>query len=264
MITLVDSHCHLDFKDYGPDLEPVMARAAASGIKAFLNICTTLEDADPVLATAEKYPNVFASVGIHPHEAGPTLETLPLSKLKTWLLDRTAHPKVIALGETGLDFHYSHSPHDIQETVFKTHIEVAQETGLPLSIHTRAASEKTIELLRPAQGTITGVIHCFSETQWLADQSLSLGFYLSLSGIITFKKADALRDVVKTIPLERLLVETDAPFLAPMPHRGHRNEPAYMLETVKTIAELKGVSIETVAEATTHNFKVLFPKATGF
>ena len=184
---------------------------------------------------------------------------LPPDALYKWLLEKSQDPKVIGLGETGLDYYYDNSPREAQRQAFEIHIKAARDVGLPLSVHTRAAKKDTIELLQ--QGQVTGVIHCFSESQGLADAALDLGFYISLSGIITFKKADELRAVVKTIPLDRLLLETDAPFLAPIPYRGKRNEPAYMIETAKVVAELKGITLEMLAEATTRNFFNLFSKA---
>jgi TatD DNase family protein len=260
MITFIDSHCHLDYKDTA-DTHQVIERAKTAGIRAFVNICTGLAEAHQIINTAEQFENVFATVGIHPHDAEETLRQKSEDELAAWLADLAAHPKVIALGETGLDFFYDNSPREQQQSAFKAHIQAAKATGLPLVVHTRAASEQTIEALRGAAGTIQGVMHCFSETQWLADQALELGFYISISGIITFKKAQELRDVVKTVPLERLLLETDAPFLAPVPYRGQQNEPAFMIETAKVLAELKGVSLAEIAAITTANFKALFSKA---
>jgi TatD DNase family protein len=254
----IDSHCHLDFKDYGEDIERVLERADAAGIKEFLNICTQMDEAAAILATTDKHPNIYASMGIHPHDAGATLEKISMEELKSWLLEKASHPKVIALGETGLDFYYENSPRPVQKDVFRLHVEVAQETGLPLVVHTRAAQEDTIAILTEKRGEVRGVIHCFSETQWLADQALDLGFYISISGIVTFKKAEELRQVVATVPLDRLLLETDAPFLAPIPYRGKRNEPAYLVETAKVLADLKGVSLEEIATKTTENFRKLF------
>lgn len=259
----IDSHCHLDFKDYDGDILPVMERAKGQGIEKFLNICTTLDEAETIIATAQTYPEVFASVGIHPHEAEDTLKRMAEGALFDWLVHHSRDSKVIALGETGLDYYYDNSPRDLQRQLFQIHLKAAIETGLPLIIHTRSANEDTIDLLKQYAGQIRGVIHCFSETQWLADQALSLGFYISVSGIATFPKSQEIRDILKTVPLERLLVETDAPFLAPPPYRGKRNEPAYMIETAKVLADLKGVTLEQLARTTTQNFYTLFDKSVG-
>ena len=261
-MNFIDSHCHLDYKDFEDDtIDEVLARAADVDIRAFLNICTTLEEADRIIATAEKYPQVFASVGVHPHDAEPGLKTLSGEDLTAWLIDKAQHPKVVALGETGLDFFYDNSPREHQKESLRAHIKAAKETKLPLIIHTRAANEDTIKILKEAAGDITGVIHCFSETKWLADEAMALGFYISIPGIITFKKSQDLRDIVMDLPLDRLLLETDAPFLAPIPHRGKRNEPAYMIETAKMLADLKGVSLKEIGDITTTNFQKLFQKA---
>jgi len=260
-LRFVDSHCHLDFDDYGGDIEPVINFARSKGIQTLLNICTKHDEIDQVIQTAQQHPSVYATVGIHPHEAGPTLEQYPPNQLFTWLCEKAQHPKVVGVGETGLDYYYENSPRQTQREAFEVHIKAAQTLSLPLSIHTRAAEKDTIQLLE--QKNVTGVIHCFSESQWLCDAALSLGLYISLSGIITFKKADELRAVVKTIPLDRLLLETDAPFLAPIPYRGKRNEPGYLIETAKVLAELKGISLEDLAEATTQNFFSLFSKVKG-
>ena len=257
----IDSHCHLDFKDYDGDIAPVIARAQSQGVQKFLNICTTLDEADTIVATAQNNPDVYASVGIHPHEAEDTLNRVTPGDMHAWLVKHSQSDKVIALGETGLDYYYDNSPRDLQQQLFQIHMNVAVETGLPLIIHTRSANEDTIALLKAHQGKIRGVIHCFSETQWLADQALALGFYISVSGIATFPKSQEIRDILKTVPLDRLLVETDAPFLAPPPYRGKRNEPAYMIETAKVLADLKGVSLDQLAQATTENFYTLFDKS---
>lgn len=257
----IDSHCHLDFKDFEGNIDPILERAKTVGIKVFLNICTEIEEAAQVIATAEKYPQVFATVGVHPHEAEPDLKRMSGGELTTWLVEKAQHPKVIGLGETGLDFFYENSPRELQLEAFKAHVQAAKMTQLPLIIHTRAANKETIDVLTGEKGHITGVIHCFSETKWLADEAMNLGFYISIPGIVTFKKSQTLRDIVKDLPLERLLLETDAPFLAPVPHRGKRNEPAFMIETAKILAELKGVSLEEIARITTDNFQKLFTKA---
>ena len=260
MISFIDSHCHLDYKDTA-DTRQVIERANAVGVKAFVNICTGLAEAHQIINTAEQFDTVFATVGIHPHDAEETLMQKNEGELAAWLESLAQHPKVIALGETGLDFFYDNSPREQQQSAFNVHIQTAKVTGLPLIVHTRAASEQTIKALQVEAGKIQGVIHCFSETQWLADQALNLGFYISISGIITFKKAQELRDVIKTVPLDRLLLETDSPFLAPVPYRGQQNEPALMIETAKVLADLKGISLEEIAAITNSNFKTLFKKA---
>lgn len=260
-MNFVDSHCHLNYKDFATDLPDILARAEAVNIKAFLNICTTVEEATSIIQTAEQYPQIFASVGVHPHDAEPGLAALDRDALRAWLVEHAQHPKVVALGETGLDYHYDQSPRDLQKDSLRAHLDAAVDTNLPLIIHTRAANEDTIEILKEYQGRVTGVIHCFSETRWLAEEALALGFYISISGIATFKNAQDIRDIILDIPLERLLVETDAPFLAPIPHRGKRNEPAFMIETAQLIADLKGISLQEIATITTKNFQDLFTKA---
>lgn len=259
----VDSHCHLNYKDFeGEAIADILARAKDVGITKFLNICTDVEEADAIIKTAEAHPEVYASVGVHPHDAEPGLEALNRKDMTKWLIEHANHPKVVALGETGLDFYYDHSPRDHQADSFRAHLDAAVETKLPVIVHTRSANPETIEILKAYEGRITGVIHCFSETRWLAEESLKLGFYISISGIATFKKSQEIRDIILDIPAEKLLVETDAPFLAPVPHRGKRNEPAYMIETAKLVADLKGLSLQEVAEITTNNFHTLFPKTT--
>lgn len=257
---LVDSHCHLSFPDYQEDLEAVMARAEAADVRYMLTISTKLSDFPNVLQVAEAYPNVWCTAGVHPHEA----EAEGAEATPERLAILTRHPKVVGLGETGLDFYYEHSPREAQKEAFRAHIAVARETGLPVIVHSRNAEAETVEVLREemGKGAFSGVIHCFTGTDVLAKGALELGFYISLSGILTFKKADELRETVRKIPLERLLVETDAPYLAPVPYRGKRNEPAYTAETAKVAAELFGMDEAAFAEATTANFFKLFTKAT--
>lgn len=255
---LVDSHCHLNFPEFAEDMEAVVARAQSEGVGVMQTICTKMHEFPAVLAIAEQFPNVYCSVGVHPHEA----DKAPLVSVEE-LRTHAAHPKVIGLGETGLDFYYEHSSRPAQEASFRNHITVARETGLPLIIHTRDADEDTVRILRDEwqKGAFPALIHCFTSSAWLAEQVLELGMYISISGIITFKSAQSLRDTVKDLPLNRLLVETDAPFLAPMPHRGKRNEPAFTAKTAAFLAELKGVAAEEVARQTTENFFTLFSKA---
>jgi TatD DNase family protein len=255
---LVDSHCHLDFPDFAGQVPEILARARENGVGACVSIGTQLSQFDGVLAVAKQYDNVWCSVGIHPHEA----EKERLTDA-TPLLERARDPKVVGLGETGLDYFYEHSPRAEQAENFRWHIAAARETGLPLIVHTRDADDDTIDILRDEmqKGAFTGLIHCFTGTRRLAEAALDLGFYISASGIATFKKSEELRTVLRDVPLDRLLVETDAPYLAPVPMRGKRNEPAFVVHTAAAMAELKGVSPEELARATTDNFFRLFTKA---
>ena len=255
---LVDSHCHLDFPDFAAELPEVVARANAAGVAVCVSIGTKLARFPEVAAVAEKFANVYCTVGSHPHEA----EQEPFAD-STPLLELARHDKVVGVGETGLDYYYEHSPRAQQQINFRAHIAAARELQLPLIVHTRDAEDDTIAILQEemGKGEFTGLIHCFTGTQRLAEAALALGLYISASGIATFKKSGALRDVLKTVPLERLLVETDAPYLAPMPFRGKRNEPAFVVHTAAMLAELKGVSPEEIAEATTDNFLRLFTRA---
>ncbi len=254
---LVDSHCHLDFPEFAPELDAVVARATAAGVGTMVSIGTTLAKFPNVRAVAERFDNVWCSVGIHPHEA----QAEPLTD--AWpLLAHAAHPKVVGIGETGLDYYYNHSPREMQQANFRAHIHASRESKLPLIVHTRDADDDTIAILKDemGKGVFTGLIHCFTGTQALADAALELGLFISVSGIATFKKSDELRAVLATVPLARMLVETDAPFLAPMPHRGKRNEPAFVAHTARLMAEMKGVSFDDFSAATTENFFGLFTK----
>lgn len=256
---LVDSHCHLDFPDFQDDLEGVISRARNAGVGHFLTICTHITKFEQVRAVAERFDDMHCTVGIHPHEAGnePEVDMARLTGIAT------ADPKVVAFGETGLDFFYDHSPRDAQERQFRTHLAASRETGLPVVIHTRDADGDMARILEDEMdnGAFTGVIHCFSAGPELAEKAVDLGLYISMSGIVTFKKADALRATVKKVPLERLLVETDAPYLAPVPKRGKRNEPAFVAHTAACVAGIHGMSLEDLAERTTENFFRLFLKA---
>ena len=257
--SLVDSHCHLDFPDFAEELDQVVARAGEAGISHMVTICTHLSRFDGVRAIAERYDNVFCSVGIHPHEAGSEKEVSVDE-----LCELASHPKVVGIGETGLDFYYEHSPRDVQERQFRTHIRAARETGLPLIVHTRDADDETVKVMQDEHaqgGPFPGLIHCFSGGARLAEQALELGFYISFSGIVTFNKAEALREVASGVPRDRLLVETDSPYLAPVPNRGKRNEPAFTAFTAETVAKCQGASRAEIAEATTANFFRLFGKA---
>lgn len=255
---LIDSHCHLDYDPMAADLEGTLRRAQNQGVDLFLTICTDLSKISVVTSLAESDERIFASVGVHPHEAEKIDKDVNILNL---LIEAARHPRVVGFGETGLDYYYAHSPKDEQKKAFEAHIKAALQADLPLIVHTRDAEEDTIELLKTVgQGRVRGLIHCFTGSEKLRDQALNLGFYISISGIITFQKAASLRDIVKDIPLNRLLVETDAPFLAPEPYRGKPNEPAYVVETAKKLAELKGIGFNQLCEQTTQNFLTLFSK----
>ena len=254
---LVDSHCHLDFPEFAPELEAVVTRAHAAGVGVCVSIGTSMDGFARVREIAERFPNVWCSVGIHPHEAEKELLASP-----DVLVAAAKHPKVVGIGETGLDYYYEHSPRALQIANFRIHIEAARQTAFPLIVHTRDADEETIAILREemSRGRFTGLIHCFTGGKRLADAALELGFYVSVSGIATFKKSDALRDVLRDVPLDRLLVETDSPYLAPSPHRGKRNEPAFVAHTAASLALLKDVSVPELENATTENFFRLFTR----
>lgn len=255
---LIDSHCHLDDPRYGEDLDAVLGRARGAGVGAMVTICTRLSEFPAVRAIAEAHDDLWCTVGVHPHNAAEEgiddpAEVVPL----------TDHPKVVGIGETGLDFHYDNSPRPDQRASFARHIEACQETGLPLIVHTREADAETIQFLRDgtAGGRLRGVIHCFSTSRELAEKAVEFGFYISLSGIVTFNPADELRDIVRDLPLDRILVETDAPYLTPVPKRGRLNEPAFVAYTAAKVAEVKGLAPEELARRTTENFYRLFDKA---
>jgi TatD DNase family protein len=256
-MTLVDSHCHLDFLAKDGDLDQVVARARAAGVTRIVTICTKLSEFDEVRAIAARYDEVSCSVGVHPHEAEDEGQGTP-----DRLIELAADRLVVGIGETGLDFYYEHSPRAAQEASFRAHTQAARATDLPLIVHSRDADEETVRVLREehAEGAFTGVIHCFTAGRALAEAALELGFYISLAGIVTFKKAEALRETAAAVPLERLLVETDAPYLAPVPKRGKRNEPAFVVHTAERLAEIKGVAPEDLARITTENFHRLFRK----
>ncbi len=255
---IVDSHCHLDFDKFDDDLTDVVVRARSARVSHMLTISTTLAGFDKVFGVANRFDNVFCSVGVHPHEAAQEPDTTV-----TDLKSRAAHPKVVGIGETGLDYYYDNSPRDMQKACFQTHVEAAQETGLPLIVHTRDSDDDMAAILSTnmAKASFSGVLHCFSSSAALAKTAIELGLYISFSGILTFKNAQDLRDIAATVPEDRLLVETDAPFLAPMPHRGKRNEPSFVVHTLNRLAEVRGVSPEHMAARTTENFFSLFSKA---
>ena len=255
---LVDSHCHLDYVAPGPERDAVIARARQAGVGAMVTISTKISEFPAVRAIAESQPDVWCSVGIHPHEAAAEPETSAQA-----LADLARHPRVIGIGESGLDFYYEHSPRDRQASVFQTHAKAARISGLPLIVHTRDADIETAEILaeEAGKGPLAGVIHCFSTGRELAEKALELGFLISLSGIVTFKTAEPLRQIVRDLPLDRILVETDSPYLAPVPKRGKQNEPSFLVHTAAEVARLKDISTEELARATTANFYRLFAKA---
>lgn len=257
---LIDSHCHLDYAPMCDDLSGTLARAKNAGVGGFLTICTELKKIETLLKISDSAPNIWATVGTHPHESEPDLEEF--KNLKSILIETLQHPKMVGLGETGLDYYYEHSPKAPQKDCFARHIEVAVEKDIPLIVHTRDAEEDTIEMLKTlGKGKVRGVMHCFSGSEWLLKEVLDLGFYISYSGIITFKKAEELRRLVSLTPLDRILVETDSPYLTPEPHRGKPNEPANVMFTAERVAEIKDLSLQEIASKTTANFFSLFTKA---
>lgn len=254
----VDSHCHLNYKGLVEDQQGVLARARAAGVTQMLNISTRASEWDAVIAVAERESDVMASVGIHPHEADvhPDVETATL-------VEKARHPRVIGIGESGLDYYYDHSDRARQRDSFRNHIAAARETQLPLIVHTRDAEEDTYQILSEemGKGAYPALIHCFTASRDFADKVLALGLYISISGIVTFKNAKELQAAAKAIPLDRLLIETDSPFLAPVPHRGRPCEPAFVADTARFLAELREEPLETLADATSANFYRLFSKA---
>ena len=266
---LVDSHCHLDFKDFAGELDAVVARAREAGIGRMLTICTRPSELERNLAIAGRFDDVWCAVGVHPHNAASEAPATVAG-----LAEIARHPKVVGIGESGLDYHYDHSPRERQQESFRTHARAARETGLPLIVHTRSADDDTIRILAEegagegGDKPLRGVIHCFSSGRELAEKAVGMGFYVSLSGILTFNRSDDIRDIVRDLPLDRLLVETDSPYLAPVPRRGKRNEPAFVAHTAARLAEVKGIGTAEAAARTTANFFTLFdkvprPQATG-
>ena len=255
---LIDSHCHLEYKGLVEDQQGVLARARAAGIGGFLSISTRQSEWAQVVGTAEREADVWASVGIHPHEADGHADLGEAA-----LLEAAAHPKVIAIGETGLDYYYDYSDRETQKALFRRHISVSRQTGLPIIIHTREAEKDTAAILADEleQGAFPALIHCFTASVDFARKVLNLGLTISLSGIVTFKNAKDLQAIAAELPEDRILVETDAPFLAPVPHRGRVCEPAFTADTARFVADLRGVSSEILAETTTRNFSRLFTKA---
>ncbi|MCZ6636885.1 MAG: TatD family hydrolase [Alphaproteobacteria bacterium] len=255
---LIDSHCHLDFPDFDGERDDVITRARAAGIAGMLTICTELAHAEAIRAIATNHDGIWCTVGIHPHEAEHSAGILADE-----IIARCTHPEVVGIGETGLDFYYEHSPRTIQEDVFRAHIAAAQQTGLPIIVHTRDADEDMVRILGQEQKkkNFTGVIHCFSAGADVARTALDHGMYISFSGIVTFKNAEPVREVARFVPLDRLLVETDAPYLAPVPMRGKRCEPAFTAHTAAHVAEIKDIEADEMARITTDNFFALFTKA---
>lgn len=258
---LVDSHCHLDFPVLAADRDAVIARARAAGVGTMLTIGTKLSAFAGVRAAAAPYDGVYCSVGIHPHEAEAEPDVQAAQ-----LLAHADDPKVVAFGETGLDYYYEHAPRAAQQANFRAHIEAARTAGLPVIVHTRDADADTEALLTEemGKGGFTGVLHCFTSGERLARAAVEMGFYISFSGILTFKKTEALQQIAQGLPLDRILVETDAPYLAPMPHRGKSNEPAYVVHTADRLADLRGLTRAEIAAATTANFHRLFAKTQPF
>jgi TatD DNase family protein len=254
---LVDSHCHLDFPDFKEELDAVVGRAKAAGIGRLVTISTRVRRQDNLIAIAERFPEVFCSVGTHPHHAHEELDIGMAD-----LVAQTQHPKVVAIGEAGLDYHYDNSPRDAQAQGFRAHIAAARETGLPLVIHARDADADVAKILREeaGKGAFPAVLHCFTGGRDLAFTGIDLGLYVSFTGILTYRKTDELKAIARDLPADRILVETDAPYLAPGKFRGKRCEPAYVTETAKVLAEVRGVSEAEIAHETTENFFRLFSK----
>ncbi|MFZ0239003.1 MAG: TatD family hydrolase [Xanthobacteraceae bacterium] len=254
---LIDSHCHLDFPDFADELDEVMARARAAGIDRLVTISTRVRRQRALLAITERFPDVYCSIGTHPHYAHEEAD-VSLAEL----VAATRAEKVVAIGEAGLDYHYDNSPREAQERGFRTHIGAAREAGLPLVIHSREADDDTARILEEemGRGAFAAVLHCFTGGRELARRAIALGHCISFTGILTFKNSEDLRAIAAELPEDRILVETDAPYLSPGKYRGKRNEPAYMVETAKVLAEVRGVSFDTIAKQSTANFYRLFAK----
>jgi TatD DNase family protein len=256
---LVDSHCHLDRLDlaaHGGSLDAALAAARSRGVGRFLCIGVSADNAVAVRELAQAHPDVYCSIGVHPLDLEPGSEPA-----LDWLLRELDHPRVVAIGETGLDYHYQPEAATLQQQGFALHLEAARQTGKPVIVHTREARADTLQMLRAADLPQAGVLHCFTEDWAMASAALDLGYYISLSGIVTFRNAEALREVARRVPADRLLVETDAPYLAPVPHRGKPNLPEYVRDVAEFLAGIRGVPFETLAEQTTANFERLFPLA---
>lgn len=256
-MSFIDSHCHLNYKGLVEQQQDVLERARAAGVSTMLTISTRESEWDDVIGIAEREADIWATIGIHPHEADSHAH-IDTAKL----VERAQHPRVVGIGESGLDYYYDHSDRSRQQTSFRAHIAAARETGLPIIVHTRDAEEDTAAILREemGKGAYPGVIHCFTASGAFADIALELGFYISISGIVTFKNARDLQETATRLPIERLLIETDSPFLAPIPHRGKTGEPAFVADTARFLANLRGIDVMTLAEATSANFHRLFTK----
>jgi TatD DNase family protein len=257
MTPLIDSHCHLDFPDFADELDGVVERARVAGVERLVTISTRVRQGARLVEISERFPNVYFTIGTHPHQAAeePELDTAAIRSF-------AAHAKCVGIGEAGLDYHYDYAPRDLAAAVFRAQIAMARELELPLVIHARDADDDVAAILREemAAGSFRAVLHCFTSSRALAETGLELGLYVSFSGVLTFKNSAELREIARAVPLDRVLVETDAPFLAPVPHRGRRNEPAFVVETARALAEAKGVDGSTVAAATRANTLRLFTK----
>jgi TatD DNase family protein len=254
---IVDSHCHLDYDGLEGELPAIMARADSAGVGLMLSISSRIRNSARIIVIAEEFDNVFCTIGTHPHNAHEELD-VPVADI----VALAQHPKVVGIGEAGLDYHYDNSPRDAQMQGFKSHIAAARETGLPLVIHTREAEEDTFRVLEQEmhKGVFKALLHCFTSQQWLAEKSVELGLYVSFSGILTYKSAEDLRATARVLPANRILVETDAPFLAPVPYRGKTNEPSFVVKTLEALAAARGQSREAMAQQTSDNFFTLFDK----
>jgi TatD DNase family protein len=259
-MTVIDSHCHLDFPDFAEELDDVVARAKAAGVERMVTISTKVSRGASYQALAERFEDVYFTIGTHPHQAAEEAET-DAAAIRRF----AAHPKCVGLGEAGLDHHYDYAPRDVAERVFRAQIALARELDLPLVIHAREADADVARILRDEmrRGRFTALLHCFTSSRSLAETGLELGLYISFSGVLTFKNSGDLRDIAREAPLDRLLVETDAPYLAPVPHRGRRNEPAFVVNTARTLAETRGVSFEEIASTTRANTLAIFKKMNG-
>ena len=254
---LIDSHCHLDFPDFADEIEAVVARASAAGVARLITISTRIAHGARLVALAERFPQVYFTIGTHPHQAAEEPE-VDVAAVEAF----AAHPKCVGIGEAGLDYHYNYAPPEIAAKVFRAQVGLARALDLPLVIHAREADDDIAAILveEMGKGAFKAVLHCFTSSRSLAETGLALGLYVSFSGVLTFKNSQDLRDIARDAPIDRLLVETDAPFLAPVPHRGKRNEPSFVAETARVLAEVKGVEIETLAAATSANVLRLFSK----
>jgi TatD DNase family protein len=256
-MTLIDSHCHLDFPDFATDLDAVVERARAAGVERMVTIGTQVANADRVVEIAERYEDVYFTIGVHPHEAAKA-GAKDLAAIRRL----TAHPKCVGIGEAGLDYHYDFAPRDVAKRLFRDQIALARELSLPLVIHARDADDDIAAILADemGQGRFGAILHCFTSSRALAEAALDLGLWISFSGVVTFKRSEGLRAIARDAPIDRILVETDAPYLAPIPHRGRRNEPAFVVATAGVVAEARGIGVEELAAATRANTLTVFPK----